>query len=166
MKKESLQYKNGLTLIEVMVSMVVILIVAMGAVSYMYASAKHAREADVRATAGRIGLLLLEGWKGNGVDVTTFNPADVSKGFNKLPLSDFATPVNLNVLPGLTNTLKTYRIETDKVKYFVKMTYGNYAPSDTTPRQLSISVAWNRNYSDTALGANYNTVVISDYAIY
>lgn len=158
--------KNGLTLIEVMVSLLVILIIAIGAMSYMYASAVHAKEADVRATAARIGLLLMEGWKGNGVDVTLFNPADTAQGFNKLPLSDFSDPGMLPSLPGLTNTLHNYRIEAYNIKYFVKMTYSNYALSDTMPRSLSICVAWNRDYRSATLGANPNTVVISDYAIY
>jgi hypothetical protein len=159
MKKESIQYRTGLTLVEVMISLLAILVIVIGVMGYMYASARNAREADVRATAGRLGLLLMEGWKDYGVDITGFNPA--TQGFNKLPLSDFTNSINLSALPGLANLLQTYRIEADKVKYFVKLTYSN-----DIPKKLSIVVAWNMNYSSTTLGTNPRIVTLTDIAIY
>lgn len=64
MKKTSRKNRSGLTLIEIMVAITVIIVGVLGAVMYRYSSALHARKADVHAGAGRVALLILEGWKG------------------------------------------------------------------------------------------------------
>ncbi len=56
----------GLTLIEIMVALTVIIVGVLGAMMYRYSSALGARKADVQVGAGRVGLLILEGWKGAG----------------------------------------------------------------------------------------------------
>ena len=155
--------EKGFTLIEVMISLLVILIIVIGAVSYMYATAKNAKEADVRANAVRIGLLLLESWKASGADVSVFNPAVPSENINVLPLSDFGDPglLNLNTASGF-NLLqeRCFRIQSDNVKYFVEMTY-----DDSVPAKLCVYIAWNRgSYSKTALGSPSNKASLTDYA--
>ena len=144
-----------------MISMIVILVVAIGAVSYMYASMSNAKEADVRAGAARLALLLLQSWKANGANVSTYNPANPVENINLPPLSDFATPgaLNLNTASGF-NLLQCYRIQVDNVKYFVEMTYDN-----STPAKLCVYVAWNKsNYASTTLSANRNLVSLADFA--
>ena len=155
-------HNKGLTLIEIMISMLAILIIAIGVMGYMYASAGQAREADIQAAAGRIGLLLIECWKANGIDVSTFNPVIDLK---KLSLSDFGDPGNLGALPGLANILKTtdnpngYRIIANNIKYFIRLTYDN-----NTPKTLCVVVAWNQNNSLTSLGSKYDKIVLTDYS--
>lgn len=56
----------GLTLVEVMVAIVVIMIAVIGAMGYQYHSALDARKADVQITAARLGSMLLYDWKGSG----------------------------------------------------------------------------------------------------
>ena len=58
------QRVNGLTLIEIVISLAIVAIALIGAMMYRYYSASSARLADVHAGAGRVGLLILEGWKG------------------------------------------------------------------------------------------------------
>jgi len=53
-----------MTLIEIMVGILVIVIGVLGAMMYRYHSALDARKGDVHANAGRVALLILEGWKG------------------------------------------------------------------------------------------------------
>jgi prepilin-type N-terminal cleavage/methylation domain-containing protein len=55
---------KGLTLIEILVSLLIVAIAVIGAMMYRYYAARNARMADVHADAGRVGLLILEGWKG------------------------------------------------------------------------------------------------------
>lgn len=153
---------KGLTLIEVMVSLLIILIIVIGVITYMYATAKNAKEADVRATAGRIALLLLESWKANGAVVSSFDPANSSENINVLPLSDFGSPgaLNLNTAAGF-NLLKSIRIQADNVKYFAELTYNN----TSAPYKLCVYIAWNKgNYSSSTLGSNANVVALTDYA--
>jgi hypothetical protein len=46
-----------------MVASLAVFVVVVGAMNFQYYCAMDARKADVRATAGRLGLLLLEAWK-------------------------------------------------------------------------------------------------------
>jgi prepilin-type N-terminal cleavage/methylation domain-containing protein len=57
---------KAFTLIELMVAMVILIIGVTGAMGYRYHSALNARKADVQITAARIGLSLLQNWKGYG----------------------------------------------------------------------------------------------------
>ena len=67
---------SGLTLIEVMIAMVIIMIIGIGVASYMYACAWNAKRADVRITAKRVGQLLLETWKITGHNIFNDDQAD------------------------------------------------------------------------------------------
>lgn len=64
MGKTSKKSRSGLTLIEIMVAITVIIVGVLGAMMYRYHSALDARKADVKIGAARVGLLLLEDWKG------------------------------------------------------------------------------------------------------
>ena len=66
MTVKRLKSAAGITLIEVMVTIVVISIAVVGAAGYRYHSALNARRANVQITAARIALLMLESWKGQG----------------------------------------------------------------------------------------------------
>ena len=56
--------RSGLTLIEVMLAVCVIVVGVLGAMMFRYYSALDARKADIQVGAGRVALLILEGWKG------------------------------------------------------------------------------------------------------
>ena len=72
MKPKAGKMRSGLTLIEVMVAMVVIVVGVLGAMMYRYHTAFDARKADLHMGATRIGLLLLEEWK--GMSGATYDP--------------------------------------------------------------------------------------------
>jgi prepilin-type N-terminal cleavage/methylation domain-containing protein len=153
---------NGLTLIEVMVSMLVILIIVIGAVSYMYASMWNARRAEVRITATRVGQLLLETWKVtgpvvNGVwNVTAFNP--ITDFGPELPTNFQATAIDLG---GIGVELGDYQIQIDGVHYFVTLLYNN-----SQPRMLNARVAWNIDLASATLGSNFKYIDLTSNAIY
>jgi type II secretory pathway pseudopilin PulG len=161
---------DGLTLIEVMVSMLVILFMVVGAVSYMYACAWNARRAEVRITATRIGQVLLETWKLTGSydalghwswHVTDFDPTDPY--FNlTLPLPGFSD-VDVDLTgDGIVGTeLNDFEITLDGVAYFVTLLYDN-----NLPNMLSARVAWNKNLRAPGLEADYHYVDVTSYAIY
>lgn len=64
MKSKPRKNRSGITLIEIMIALVIIVVGVLGAMMYRYHSALDARKADVHVGAGRVALLLLEGWKG------------------------------------------------------------------------------------------------------
>lgn len=156
---------NGLTLIEVMVSMLVIMIIVIGAVSYMYASMWNARRAEVRITAARIGQLLLETWKVTG-------PVDINGDWNVAafnPITDFGPELPNNfqaaaIGPGGTGggELGNYQIQIDGVNYFVTLLYNN----NSQPRMLNARVAWNIDLASATLGSNFQYIDLTSNAIY
>lgn len=164
--------KKGITLIEVMVSLLVAMIIGIAAMSYMYSCALHAHEADVRITAMRIGQLLLDGWKITGNvndagawDVLAFDPT--SDSFDtSLPAPFLGTSYGVT---GLDNELGRYRIKIDGVYYFATLSYINDNPDSAyliPLYRLNANVAWNQKLSSPSLEANYKSIDVTSYAIY
>jgi len=139
---------KGLTLVEVMVTLLVALIIAIGVMSYMYATAAHAHMADVRATASRLGLLLLEGWKTQAGDILLYDPQVDFDNNTLIPFTEFAPLAPAPNPPGLTNVFKYYRIRIDSIQYFVKMSYQDIANGQ---QELNVAVAWDRSSGDDTL---------------
>jgi hypothetical protein len=74
---------TGLTLIEIVVAMTVLLVGILGAMGYRYYSILDARKAKVYITAARLGSTLLENWKGTGGRAKPgdeFDPQDTALG--------------------------------------------------------------------------------------
>lgn len=160
MRIEPRKFNKALTLIEVLVSLLVILIVVIGVMSYMYACAENARRADVRVSATRLGLLVMEGWKADSADITLFDPA-------QLACSEIAVDTSNTIMPvgGLSEFQASPKITVNGVSYFVKLTYDL-----EQPQKMEVLVAWNpNNYSQSTgagLGDNPETIVLHGYAIY
>jgi prepilin-type N-terminal cleavage/methylation domain-containing protein len=162
MKRVYRHFAKGLTLIEVMISLIIILIIVIGVVSYMYASMWNARRAEVRITATRVGQLLLETWKITGQvnqgiwDVTAFNP--ITDFGPELPNNFQAAAVDLG---GIGVELGDYQIQIDGVYYFVTLLYNN-----SQPRMLNARVAWNIDLASATLGSDYKYIDLTSNAIY
>jgi len=160
---------SGLTLIEVMLAMVIIMIIGIGVASYMYACAWNAKRADVRITASRVGQLLLETWKITGSydvpgnwswNVDDFDPTDPD--FN-LTLPDNFTNVDFDLTgKGIVGIeLDDFEITIDGVGYFVTLYFDN-----NLPPMLNARIAWNLNYSSATLESDYMYVDVTSLAIY
>jgi Tfp pilus assembly protein PilV len=172
MGQEEGQMNKGLTLIEVMVTLLVAMIIGIAAMSFMYACALHAHEADVRITSVRIGQLLLDGWKITGNvdnsgawDVLAFNPT--SDSFDTSLPAPFST--TSYGVTGLENELGRYSIKIDGVYYFATLSYENDNPDSAyliPLYRLNANVAWNQNLSSSDLETNYKSIDITSYAIY
>ena len=162
---------HGLTLIEIMVTIVIIAIGVIGAMAFRYYCALDARKADIHITAGRVGLLLLEGWKGTGgyvtgdPDAVAFNPVG-HFGPSFGPSMDISDSNPAGWPPGLidlTGILGSYRIFANRVNYYVTLSYQDVeAPADE-PRILNVSVAWSRDNSPGGLDSSYKTVNLTTY---
>jgi len=84
--------KPGFTLIEIMISMAVIAVAALGTLGYQYHAVKQSRIANAQIAATKIAQLVLEDWKSTGagadydptalqLDFTTSNTAADDFGF-------------------------------------------------------------------------------------
>ncbi len=114
----------GLTLIEVMVSVVIIVVGVLGAAGYRYYCALDARKADIQITTARVGSMLLETWKATGG----------SSDFD--PLTEFASElaittnsVSLNELSGYNSLPCCYSINIDGSMYIAMLSYQDDATS-------------------------------------
>ena len=123
----------GLTLVEIMVSVVIIVVGVLGAAGYRYYCALDARKADIQITTARVGSMLLETWKVTGG----------SSDFD--PLTEFASElaittnnVSLNELSGY-NSLPCYSINIDGSMYIAMLSYQDDATSGL--RLLNVRVA-------------------------
>ena len=170
---------KGLTLIEVMISMLVSLVIVIGVMSYMYSTASNARAADVRITAARLGQMLLDAWKTNitivkidGEDVgiwnvETFNPMDESFKSN-LPAVIATTDIGDSGVVGGTE-LQKYRIYIDGANFFATLSYRDGEDESNGTGQLlllNVCMAWNRNYSSSELDDYSRNISLSSYSLY
>lgn len=150
--------RNGLTLIEVLISLLIVVIAVIGAMMYRYYATSSARLADVHAGAGRVSLLILQGWKG-AAGRTDYNPAtDIGPEVQGSPdiaigaISGGQYPVQL------TGGTDTY--------YFVRISYNDDVNGDGSIdpgiRKLIVEVTYYGNGSQNKTLSS-KTVKISDF---
>ncbi len=85
------KFIKGVTLIEAVVSISILAIAAIGALSYQYHAARHSRIARELIIATRTAQLLLEDWKSYCYDgeVDKYDPTDLGLGFSEpLPIPE------------------------------------------------------------------------------
>jgi type II secretory pathway pseudopilin PulG len=158
---------SGMTLIEVMISIVVIMIIVIGASSYMYACMWNAKRADVRITATRLGQTLLDLWKTNGPvvngiwDVEAFDPTDPE--FNLILPDNIGTTAE--GVGGVGQELRgtRYEITVDGAHYFITLSYRQDLPNFYL---LNACVAWSRSFNSPTLESDPHRVWLTSYSIY
>jgi prepilin-type N-terminal cleavage/methylation domain-containing protein len=141
------KYRRGITLIEAMVAMAVLAIAALGALSYQFHCAKHARIAKLEMTATRTAQLLLEDWKSNGGS-SSYDPTTLGLGFTKDQDSGF------------------YKIEVDGLPMYIHLMQRD-VETDTvagvTLREISVIVRWRLDFSDIEPEAMHPHLVLTTY---
>lgn len=155
---------RGFSLTEVMLSVAVIGIVAVGVLDYQRHSLKQSRIAQVQISAARIAQLLLEDWKSTGGS-TSYNPSNLNLGFSSSTAgSDFTTGYSIGGI--LNNAI--YTININGVPMLVVLAYTDVAHddvADTTLRQITALVRWRMGKAVGSGGNNLCTtpVVLSTY---
>jgi len=154
---------RGLTLIEVMVSIAVVTAVILAAIGTRYLVVKQAVRADAYNTAGKLGQMLLEGWRGAG-DPATYNPKTRFAGQmtidDSIPIS-MAPPVPSGLVP-LSSTCR-YHVELDRVHYYVTLAYKNEDVIQQQPAVLHATVGFQHNYQAASVATSGNYVRLTTY---
>lgn len=142
---------RGLTLIEVMLAILILGIAVIGAMAYRYYSSLDARIADQQITAGRIGLLLLEGWGGMGGRGPTdpdnnFKPPDFSVPAAKVVVAAGSGPVT----PSGFASFGSFTAISEGGKYYATLSYQDVDRNGDgilDVRILNVTVSYPRSYT-------------------
>lgn len=129
----------AITLVEIIVSMVVLIVAILGAMGFRYYCSLDARKADLQVTAGRFGLLLLENWKASGgaVDydpVAEFGPDFAEFGSDLVIISVGTSADGEFPVQGI------YKITDGHIDYYAVLSYKDLIPAAV--KILNVEVAW------------------------
>ncbi len=183
MKRASRTDRSGLTLVELMATMVIIAVAVVGAMGFRYQAGLQARHARVRLTAARLASALLYGWKGNGghsgyswyevedptdydpSDPNDYDPADIDNVDFNLGLTiedeepgpdlpEGFTPLDTDAKPNYSTTI-------DGVCYYITL---GYKDEEYEPRTLYVCVAWMEDHGSWAVGKAFKSISYTTYA--
>ncbi len=148
-REHSTFHNRGFTLTEVMASVAIIVVVALGTMGYQYHNVKFSRASKAQITGTRIGQLLLEDWKSTGGD-PTYDPTSLGLGF--------ATT--------LFGESGDYVITLDNQAFYIQLQQ-NDIDQDTvagvTLRQVRVIVRWRKDYVRGAVSAGDPEVSLTTY---
>jgi prepilin-type N-terminal cleavage/methylation domain-containing protein len=132
LNSEHYMNRRGMTLIEVMLAVAIIIIAALGAMCYEYLSVNHVRFARAQLAATRVGQILIEDWKSTGA-IDNYNPEYLQMGFNQTsPLPNATCETTIDGLPLYIS------FSSDDV--------GRDDFAGVTLRQINVVVRWNQNF--------------------
>jgi len=161
MKAKRYWKSKGMTFVETMMALVILLITMLGAMGYRYYSTGEARGADVHNTAARLGLMLIEGWKGYCGDLD-YAPETVYSSLTEISIS--RNGFGPQAATGF-HKFGNYHILSNDAHYYATLSYKD--ATVTEPQLLNVQVSWIEDYK--AWGAersDYQSIKMSTYADY
>lgn len=150
------RFAPGLSLIEIVISMVIIGLGVLGTISLRYQSSLDATRAEVGINASRTALMLTETWHGTGGS-TTFDPLTLLG--SDLDIEADAGPTKPN---GFT-LLGKYRIELNDASYYSTLSYKDIGAS---LRALNVIITWQRKgIEDAAVDDSDESYALTTYVM-
>jgi prepilin-type N-terminal cleavage/methylation domain-containing protein len=156
--------RRAFTLIEVMISLALVLVLVMAGLAARYMTVKQAVRADAYNTAGRLALLLLEGWRSTKPDL--YEPTSSISGLSSLSPAVTITAVTSGCpAPPSGFTLRNmYRVTADSKNFYVTLSYQEDVTSGAEhPAMLSVIVAFLDGYTAGNASASNNRVNLTTY---
>jgi hypothetical protein len=140
---------HGFTLAETTISIAVVTSIILASLGARYLTVLQARRGDAYAGAGKLGLLLLEGWRGSAT-LPGYDP--VSRFTGQMTISTSATGP---ATPGGFTKLGSYRVVLDNMNLYATLAYMN--ATATAPAKIHVCVGYRSHYEagDVSSGANY-----------
>ena len=145
----------GSSLIEIMVTILIMALVLLGASGFRYYAALDTRRADVKITASRLGSMFLSNWNAIGSSST-----QIGQGleiYNNAPGA--AVPGGFSALGAESNP--NFRIVINNVNYYATLSYKDQV---NKPRTLNVCVAWMDNYQQWDESETRQSVNFTSYA--
>lgn len=152
--KSKLTKRNakGFTIVEAAMAMVVLTVVALGALSYEYLAVRHNSIAREDLVAARIAQLLIDDWKSTGGS-KQYDPTELKIGITEAQDTGGKVPVD-------------YTIFIDGIHFFIKLKYSDIKKdkvADTTLRKLIANVYWRRDHIDSEINVNDPSLTVITY---
>ena len=146
--------RDGFTIVEVMVAMAIVIIVALGTLSFQYNNVRQSRTSEAQITAARLGQLLLEDWKSTGGD-PDYDPNALNMGFKLVTTNNYVTN------PPIDN--QTFYIQL--AQQLAPVTSGsNPDPvAGVTLQQLSITVSWRKDFGNGTVSGSDPTLTFTTF---
>jgi type II secretory pathway pseudopilin PulG len=139
---------GGMTLVEVMIGVAVVIVAALGTLCYEYLCIDHVRVARAELIATRIGQLLIEDWKSDGGSLD-YNPEDLHMGFS---LPDDLPTNCVTVVDGLPLHISMTHSEVDTDQF-----------TGTKLSEISVVVSWKRYFGNGAPADDDPQVALTTY---
>ena len=141
-----------MTLIETVLASVVIMVAGIASIGYRYSVAMDTCKAEDQICASRLGIMLLEGWKG-WAGSSDFAP-EVSYG-SILNISSAGS--GLNVANGGFDILNHYKIVSDGVSYYAVLSSKD--ATETEPKMLNVQITWSRDRQDQSVSSKARSTI-------
>lgn len=150
---------KAFTLVEIVISILILMVLVNGVLGYQYVSARDAKIAEVHTAAGRLATLMLQSWKGDG-GTDDFDPVDRFRAE-----MDIRSSANGPDVPdaGAFTLHGSYRVRMKDVSFFI--TLAKATATEQHPTTLHASAAWPKDYSSASLDGTENAVKLSCYVI-
>jgi prepilin-type N-terminal cleavage/methylation domain-containing protein len=144
--------RRGFSLIEVMLAMAMVIIVALGTMSFQYQGVKHSRASEAQIAATRIGQLLLEDWKSQGGD-SDYDPNAMGLGFTFVSANNYT----------ITLDYQTFHILLAQQLATVTSGSNPDTVAGVTLQQLSITVTWRKDFGTGAVSGTDPSLVFTTF---
>jgi Tfp pilus assembly protein PilV len=146
---------DGFSLIEVVLSIAMIIVVALGTLSFQYHGIKHSRSSEAQIAATRLGQLILEDWKSTGGD-SDYDPAALGLGFTAS-----TTPET----EGYKITLDYQTFYLTKSQELATVSSGSNPDSvaGVTLNQLSVTVSWRKDFGQGSISSSDHTLTFTTF---
>ena len=166
-RRRDRRYKNlfaysGFTLVEIVISILIIMVLATGAMGYQYYSVRDVNLSEVQATAVRMSMLLLEGWKGVQGD-EAFDPVSAFETQITISSSMAGPAVPTDKGGASLALLGYYEIEVQGTYYYTALSWK--AASSLEPKVLNATTTWRRDYGQGALQGDELSVQYSTFYV-
>lgn len=145
--------RQGFSIEEVMLSMAIIIIVALGTMSFQYQGVEHSRAAEAQMAAARIGQLLLEDWKSTG-GVSNYDPNTLGLGF---------ITVITSVSYTITLDYQTFYIQLAQQLAPVASGANPDPVAGVTLQQLSVTISWRKDFAPGAVHSSDPTLTFTTF---
>jgi hypothetical protein len=139
----------------VVVSILLVAVVVVAAIGARYLTVQQAKRGDAHGTAGKLGLMLLEGWRSTGMP-SAYDPIVTFTGQMTVSTSG-SGPSS----PAGFATLGNYRVALDNVNYYITLAYIDATP--VQPAVLHAGIAWKHHYQTGTIAATDECVRLTTY---